>query len=326
MKYTAHHTLPGRAEPPVTNNAPAPTSKPASRSVRLLGKIACVALLALIHAERLAAQSANPPGPGEPPSSCPVTDYFANWFKRVDATLAEQPHWAPPVATTTPRLQELFRYDVMWQNLKGGHELVNYGSGKGIEFIPAERIQFIIGLPPWETQNTTPRKNGWGDEMFLMKYRFAAANEEQGNYIVTGFMAVTVPNGSSTYTSHHFVYSPTLAGGKGWGDFDVQASVGAALPDNLGVRSGAGTSLLGNVILQYRVAKVIWPEVEANNTYWPNGVHEGLNQLFITPGLVLGRFPIWGRLACMVGAGCQVAVTDNPLYHRNIILSARLPF
>ena len=255
-----------------------------------------------------------------------VNDYFAHWFDRVDATLAEQPHWAPPVATTTPRLQEVLRYDIMWQGLKGGHELVNYGSGKGLEFIPSENIQLIVGIPPYETEDTKPRKNGWGDEMFLMKYRFAAANEENGNYIVTGFMGVTVPNGGLTYTTKHFVYSPTLAGGKGWGDFNIQGTIGANLPDNLGVRKGAGTPLLANVILQYRVAKVIWPEVEANYTYWPNGIHEGLNQLFITPAVVVGRFPLYGRVAIMLGVGCQIAVTDNPLYHRNVIFTARLPF
>lgn len=255
-----------------------------------------------------------------------INDYFAHWFDRVDATLAEQPHWAPPVTTTSPRLQEVLRYDLMWENLKGGHELVNYGSAKGLEFIPSEHLQFIIGIPPYETQDTHPRKNGWGDEMFLMKYRFAAANEENGDYILTGFMGVSVPNGGNAYSAKHFVYSPTLAGGKGWGDFDVQGTIGASIPDNLGVRTGSGTPLLASCILQYRITKVIWPEVEANYTYWPNGAHESLNQLFITPGLVVGRFPVYGRLACMFGVGCQVAVTENPLYHRNIIFTARLPF
>lgn len=117
----------------------------------------------------------------------PVNDYFAQWFDRVDATLAEQPRWAPPVATTSPRLQEVLRYDLMWQSLKGGHELANY-------------------------------------------------------------------------------------------------------------------------------------------TYWANGIHNGQNQLFITPGLVVGKFPLWGRLACMFGVGFQVAVTDNPLYHRNFIFTSRIPF
>jgi hypothetical protein len=256
----------------------------------------------------------------------PVGDYFSHWFERADATMAEQPHWAPPVATTSPRLQELLRYDIMWQSLKGGHDLVNYGGGKGLEFIPSEHIQFIVGLPPWETQNTSPRKEGWGDETFLMKYRFAAANEENGNYILTGFMGLTVPNGSANYTTHHFVYLPTLAGGKGWGKFDLQGTIGASLPDNLGVRKGLGTPILANAIAQYHISKCIWPEVEANYTYCPNGVHEGLNQLFVTPGLVLGRFPVYGRVACMFGVGCQLAVTDNPTYHRSFIFTARMPF
>lgn len=255
-----------------------------------------------------------------------ITDYFSHWFDRVDATLAEQPHWAPPVATTSPRLQEVLRYDIMWQSLKGGHELWNYGSGKGIEFIPAERIQFIVGIPPYETENTSPPKNGWGDQSFLMKYRFAAANEDEGNYILTGFMGLTVPNGSSDYTTKHYVYSPTLAGGKGRGDFSIQGTVGTSIPDNGGVSKGAGTPFLANCILQYRIAKVLWPEVEANYTYWPNGVHQDLNQLFIKPGLVVGKFPIYGRVNCMFGIGCQVAVTDNPLYHRNVIFTTRFPF
>lgn len=255
-----------------------------------------------------------------------IGDYFSHWFDRVDATMAEQPHWAPPVATTSPRLQEVLRYDIMVQNLKGGHQLINYGSTKGLEFIPAERIQFIVGIPPYETENTSPSKNGWGDQMFLMKYRFAAANEDEGNYIVTGFMGLTVPNGSSDYSTKHFVYSPTLAGGKGWGDFNIQGTVGVSVADNGGVKKGMGTPLLANCILQYNIARVFWPEVEANYTYWPNGVHQDLNQLFITPGLVLGKFPLFKRVNCMFGVGCQVAVTDNPTYHRNVIFTARFPF
>ena len=41
--------------------------------------------------------------------------YFADWFQRVDKTQAEQPHWIAPIATTTPRLEEEFRYDQLWQ-------------------------------------------------------------------------------------------------------------------------------------------------------------------------------------------------------------------
>jgi hypothetical protein len=46
--------------------------------------------------------------------------YFANWFARVDKTKDEQPHWVTPLATTTPRLEEEYRYDQLWQtNAKG---------------------------------------------------------------------------------------------------------------------------------------------------------------------------------------------------------------
>jgi hypothetical protein len=90
--------------------------------------------------------------------------------------------------------------------------------------------------------------------------------------------------------------------------------------------SGLGTPLLLNAVLQYRVAKVFWPEVEANYTHWSNGKNGGLDQLFITPGIALGKFSIWRRFGLMVAAGCQIAVTDRPLYRRNYILSARLPF
>jgi hypothetical protein len=262
---------------------------------------------------------------GKEGSSCPVISYFEDWFVRVDKTRAEQPKWSPPISTVSPALQEVLRYDVYQQSLAGGHTLVSYGGGKGLEFIPAERVQFIIGIPAYQTVDTTPRKDGWADQTFLMKYRFLSANAENGDYVLTGFMGLSVPNGSSVFTTHHFVYTPTIAFGKGWGDFDVQSTLGISVPDGSGEKT-LGTPLALNVTAQYRVAKYFWPEVEANYTWWPNGTHEGLNQLFITPGLVLGRFPVWGRLGLMVGAGCQVAVTDNPLYHRNIIVTGRLPF
>jgi hypothetical protein len=105
-----------------------------------------------------------------------------------------------------------------------------------------------------------------------------------------------VPTGSKSYSSHHFVYTPTIAGGKGWGDFDIQSTLGVGLADSLGEKSGPGTPLIFNTSFQYKVARVVWPDVEFNYTYWPNGVHEDEQQLFVSPGLIFGRFPIWKRL------------------------------
>jgi hypothetical protein len=63
-------------------------------------------------------------------------DYFANWFARVDQTLAEQPHWKAPLTTTTPLLTELMRYDQNWERLPGGARPQMFDSGKGLELIP----------------------------------------------------------------------------------------------------------------------------------------------------------------------------------------------
>jgi hypothetical protein len=140
------------------------------------------------------------------------------------------------------------------------------------------------------------------------------------------FAGLTAPTGSENFSGHHYTLTPSITGGKGWGDFDFQTTVGVSIPDTGAAAAGAGTPLLANAVLQYRIADVLWPEVEANYTYWPNGKNEDLSQLFITPGLVVGKFPIWRRVGVMVGKGCQFAVTDKPLYHRNYALTARFPF
>ncbi len=91
-------------------------------------------------------------------------DYFANWFARVDQTQAAQPHWKAPLTTITPLLTELLRYDQNWQSLPGGTSLQTFDSGKGLELIPAERIQLIFGLSPYEERRgPNANANGFGD-------------------------------------------------------------------------------------------------------------------------------------------------------------------
>lgn len=261
-------------------------------------------------------------------SDSALADYFRDWFSRVTKIQAEQPHWITPLVTVTPRLEQEVRYDQFVESITGGHTLINYGGGggKGVELIPFDPVEVIIGIPSWQTTDTKPTNKGWTDESFLLKYRLFSANEQNGDYILTAFMGLTVPNGSNNISSHHYVYSPTIAFGKGFGDFDFQSTIGTSVPDNGGDRTGSGTPFLFNAAFQYRVLKYIWPEVETNFTAWPNGKHEGLNQLFITPGVIIGRIPIAGRVGLTIGAGCQVAVTNEPLYHRNIVITARLPF
>jgi hypothetical protein len=57
------------------------------------------------------------------------------------------------------------------------------------------------------------------------------------------------------------------------------------------------------------IFQYFWPELEVNYEFWPNGVHEGLNQVMLTPG----RIPLgWTqRTNLILGAGYQIAVTTT---------------
>ncbi|HUA39763.1 MAG TPA: transporter [Candidatus Sulfopaludibacter sp.] len=295
------------------------------RFFRLFSSIAC-SVLALVSILPCPADDLDGIRQPEPSSTSPVENYFSDWFARVSKTQAEQPHWITPVATVTPRLEEELRYDQSWETVPGGDTLKSFGGGKGLELIPAEHVELIFGVPAWQSEDTSPHKRGWTDESFLLKYRLLSANEEEGNYILTAFLGLSVPTGSADFTTHHYAVTPTVAFGKGWGDFDFQTTFGVSVPDDGSAPAGAGTPLLLNTAFQYRVMKNLWPEFEVNYTHWPNGKHDGLDQAFLTPGLVVGKIPIAGRVGLTFGAGYQIAVTDHPLYRHNFILTMRIPF
>ena len=248
-----------------------------------------------------------------------AADYFANWFPRVTKTQAEQPHWITPLFTTTPRLEEEFRSDITWTPITGGDNL-NYLGGKGLELIPTEHTEIILGLPPYQVPLTVP--DGCGNIPLTLKYRFFSGNEERGNYIVTGFLAGSIPYGR--FASPYASITPTVAFGKGYRNFDFQSTLGLTIPT--GGRQKSGTPVAYNTAFQYRVLRKLWPEVEANVTLWPNGKLVGQKQVFISPGLVAGRFHLWKRLGFSVGAGEQIAVTHYHQYNHAPTFSVRFPF
>jgi hypothetical protein len=256
-----------------------------------------------------------------------IVDYFANWFSRVTQIQSEQPHWVTPVVTVTPRLEEEFRYDQFWQANPHGAATDNFGGGKGLELIPFQNVEVILGVPAWVAHNGhIPHEDsdGWADETFLIKYRLLSANEENGNYILTAFMGFSAPTGDDGNSNRHGIFTPTIAGGKGFGNFDVQMTAGIALPD--GGLQRLGMPLAWNTTFQYRVFKYFWPEFEVNHTWWPNGEREGQTQVFLTPGIVVGRIPIHDRVGLTAGFGYQVAVTNHPTYHHSAIFTGRIPF
>jgi hypothetical protein len=309
--------------------------------IRKAAFAAALAGAALLSAD--AAQAADDAGattdapaaqPAATGSGNAFTDYLDHWFDRVNAAQASQPHWITPVATVTPRLEEEFRFDFGFESVGNGQELNNFGSGKGLELIPTETTEVILNIPPYEDRSVKKPATGFGDDpVLLVKERILSANEENGNYILTAFLGLTAPVGSKAFTNDAYVVTPTIAGGKGWGKFDIQATMGVAYPT--AHQHTIGTSVPTNVTFQYHLGKYFWPELELNDTYWASGPREGKQQLFLTPGFVLGRFVVCGRVKAIVGAGYQIAVAPShqetspaltPTYEHQVILTTRLTF
>jgi len=250
-------------------------------------------------------------------------NFLRDWFQRSSRAEAEQPHWAAPIFTVTPRLVQQFRYDMGWQ-LNSGFTNANYGGGKGLELIPVDRVELSVSAPPYLTHTKPGVNDGVGDMAFLFKYRVAAGNPSNGNYVVTAMLAATVPTGAYTNGSTDASLTPTLALGKGWGNFDLQGTAGVTLPT--GDRNVLGTPVALNATAQYHMLKYLWPEVEVNSTMWANGKNDGKRQVFLSPGLVVGKLHLWKRLGFALGGGVQIAATQFHAYEHNWVTSVRFPF
>ena len=259
--------------------------------------------------------------------SAPAEDrgFWSRWFERSEKSKAEQPHWITPLATTTPRLEQEFRYDVNWSQAKpGANYTENFGNTKGLELIPFEQVEIIAGIPGYVMHNNPAVQDGWGDFQLLVKYRLLAANESNGNYILTAFLSSSFPTATNKNGQPKSVITPTLAYGKGWGMFDMQGTIAAAEP--AGETSAIGRTYTWNHAFQLRVATRFWPELEVNQNWFSGGKNDGKEQTFLTPGLVIGKMPLTDRVGVTLGAGVQMAVSQFHTANHNIIVSTRFPF
>ena len=227
------------------------------------------------------------------------------------------------MATTTPRLEQEFRFDVLRQTNNAGLTSENYDGGKGLELIPSEHVEAILNLPPYLAHNTGTVLDGFGDFSFLIKYRLLSSNEEGRNYILTLFFAASVPSGSHTNGARDAILTPTVAYGKGFRHFDAQGTFGVGLP--VADTNSIGRTYAWNNAFQYHVSK-LWPEIEINSTFFQEGKNAGKKQTFVTPGIVVGRLHLWRRLGLTAGFGFQIAATHFHINNHNEIFSVRFPF
>jgi hypothetical protein len=252
------------------------------------------------------------------------SDWVHTWMRKVDEARASQPHFVSPVVTTHVMLVQQYRYDMSWQQDPAvGTSTSNYGASKGLEIIPATRLEVGI-FPPNYLAHQSSVPDGFGDLSFQVKYRVFSATEGRGDYFVGFLLSGSLPTGSPPNGIGHTILTPTLAAAKGIGPWDIQTTVGANLP-------ASGTNLLGraivfNTAVDYKIKGRIWPMLEQNSEFWSGGILDGKKQVFLTPGLVFGGFPIAERLRFAIGTGVQIAVTQFHQFNHRWILSVRFPF
>lgn len=253
--------------------------------------------------------------------------FFSSWQDRVRDTLAEQPSWPIPVITASSGLLQVARIDFVRQIAPAGTDTWIYDNTKGVNIVPWYKVEFDALLPPY-IQHNSKAQDGFGDVSLLLKYRVAAANAEGGNYSLSFSLAGTLPTGSYKNGSLAATISPTVCAGKGFGNFDVQTTLGAILPANDTTK--LGRVVVWNTVAQYRIGKLFWPEIENNATFYHGGPHDGRVQNFVTPGVMISKIKLEhdprNRLALMFGGGMQIATSEFHTYNHGLVLTTRMQF
>ena len=263
--------------------------------------------------------------------ACAQSTFIDHWQARATATQNAQPHWVTPLVLVTPRLEQEFRTDFVHQYTTADKAQWTYDNGKGLELIPERHTEILLNLPPF-FNHSNGAKDGFGDLTFVAKERIASRNEQHGNYIITAFLAGSIPTGKNANGSCCAIVTPTLAMGKGWHNFDLETTAGGSLPVSNAIK--LGHTIAWNTVAQYHVgthgpARYFWPELESNASFFKGGSNDGKIAEYVTPGLLFGRValsPAHPRLGLTFGLGEQIAVTHFNTYNHAFILTARLPF
>lgn len=250
------------------------------------------------------------------------------WQARATKTQSKQPKWSVPMIAPFPMLAQVYRTDFTRQTTPAGKENWNLGTGKGFNLIPFANTQIDVLTPGFVTHGDGTA-DGFGDIAFLAKYRMFSANEQHGNYVVSGALALSFPTGSHKNGATTAILTPTFLAGKGFGRFDVFTSLGGSLPTSNATANGR--VLHSNTVAQYKIGKYLNPELEVNSTRYFGGSRDGKTQTFLTPGIVMGRFPIRSaaaksRMGIVGGIAFQTAVTNYHTYNHALVMSLRLAF
>jgi hypothetical protein len=257
--------------------------------------------------------------------------FYSRWAARTNAIQSKQPPWAVPLVTTYTGLFQVLRTDFVRQITPTHTDTWNLDNSKAVNFIPWDPVEFAIDLPPFIKHNLPPStssKDGFGDFSFLAKYRIASGNAQHGTYTLSAWVLTTIPTGSYKNGSTNATFQPNVGAGKGFGNFDVQSTIGATLPTGSPATNTSGRPILWNTAAQYHIGKLFWPEVESNSTFFQGGPNDGKTQEFMTPGIIIGKCGLHpsdpkSRPGLAFGGGMQIATSHLHTYNHELVLTVR---
>ena len=253
----------------------------------------------------------------------PVQRFTDRWEARALRVETSEPRWATPLITTTALLDQSLRSDFQHSTQAKNTRVWDLGAGKGLKVIVAPRLEIDVNPAPYFIHSPGHATDGFGDVSFQMKYRFFARTERQGNAVLTGFLGSTYPTGSHTNGAGNATVSPTLAGGKGFGPFVLESTLGATLP--VADSNVAGRPIAWNAVGLYRDNAHLWLQLESNATFYKGGAKDGQTQELLTPGIIT-KFRNRSRRGVTFAAGMQFATSRLHTSDHTLILSVRLHF
>jgi hypothetical protein len=261
-------------------------------------------------------------------SSNPLIDFGARWQARATKTQAEQPKWAVPMYSPFPMVAQVFRLDYTRQRMANASDNWNIGGNKGFNFIPFARTQIDVFFPGYVLHGDGGQ-DGFSDTSVVAKYRFASVSEKRGNYIASASVGFSFPTGSYRNGTPSAVITPALHAGKGFGKLALFSSLGSGLPTSQTATSGR--TILWNSVAQYKVRKYFTPELELNSTTYAGGTRDGKTQMFLSPGLMVGRLPLrrsdaGSRIGLTFGIAFQTAISSYYTYNHGLAITTRFNF
>lgn len=257
----------------------------------------------------------------------PGTSWFERWRRMTAETKERQTNWMTPLVTTTSRLEQRIRYDVYDETKGNGNKEYNFGAGKGVSLIVTPTDEFTFSLPNYIDEPGVPASTGWAGEVLQWRHRIMSSPENQKNYVFSVQLSALTPTAVIPNTSNHWIWTPSLLFGKGWGNFNFIVNLGSQWAD--GDNSKLSAPIIWNVAFEYRIGRIT-PCLEINSQPSISGfVPTGSPGLFVLPELLIGRFTIKEDIRYYFGIGYQIALEHSSIeekYANALIVKFHLLF